>query len=135
MFFFVAMIYFGMYPLDVMTFEFSAPHLTETVDVDPDIDCYRGGKEKSPTIFCRVQAMEGIGYIEVENKGKTVLTDRDAPFEFRISESDLEAVVGQKNFHIVLRGKDGQMIRRYVRSASMLDGPDSGDTDPFSSSN
>lgn len=128
MLFFAVVIVFGTYPLDVMTFEFSAPQLTRTADVDPDINCYRTSKDESSTINCHVPAVEVIAYVEVENKGKIVLTDRKPPFEFTLNASELEEVVGRKNFHIILRGEDGHMIRRYVRSASMLDTKQKRDT-------
>lgn len=129
--FFVAVGIFGTYPLDVMTFEFSAPQLTTSHDINPKVTCYADtDTEAKKVIRCSLPAEEGIGYVEVENKGEVVLTDKEPPYEFSIDVADLEEVVGQKNFHVVLRTEDGQMIRRYVRSASMIEPKPNGDTTP-----
>lgn len=130
-FFFVAVGLLGLYPPDVMTFDFSALQLSGSHDINPDVSCYRNPENQSPAVIhCRVEATGEIGYVEVENKGKIIQTDRESPYELSIDVSDLDEVVGQKNFHIVLRTDNGQMIRRYVRSASMLERGPSADGSP-----
>lgn len=106
---------------DVMTFEFDATSLSSTPDVNPEVTCYRSGEESDAVIHCRLPAVEGIERVEVENDGRSLLVVEDPPYEFEIKVSDLEEVVGQRNFHVVLRDQHGSMIRRYVRSASMVD--------------
>lgn len=119
--FFTAVAWFGASPLDVMRFEFKPTGLTESPDINPEVTCYREATEGTDLIRCSLPSVAEIAYVEVENKGTTVITDRDPPFEFTIEVAELEEVVGQKNFHVILRDKDGYMIRRYVRSASMID--------------
>lgn len=121
--FFVVVIYLGMYPVSVMKFEFKALNLTQTPDINPKVSCYRkrSSMGESDEIICRVPDKEGIAYVEVENNGSIVLTDRSPPFKFTISVGDLEEVVGTKNFHVVIRDQNGSMIRRYVRSISLIE--------------
>ncbi|MFB6347249.1 MAG: hypothetical protein ABEK50_16115 [bacterium] len=128
--FFVAVGFFGAYPLDVMTFEFSAPQLTQSHDIDPDVECYRKAQTDDPLIYCNVPVRDAIAYVEVENRGNVIETDREPPFELTVDASELEEVVGQKNFHIILRDKNDYMIRRYVRSATMVETKKAGDTEP-----
>jgi hypothetical protein len=119
--FFVLVIYFGMFPLDVMTFRFKPSQLTDTPDVDPKVTCYRNEQPDDPRITCRIADNEAIGSVDVENNGRTLLTDEEPPYEFSLRVSELEEVVGQKNFHVIVRGENGSMIRRYVQSASMIE--------------
>lgn len=125
--FFVLVLYFGAYPADVMTFEFKPSHLTSTPDVDPDVSCYRE-ELPEPVITCQVARNEAIASVDLENNGRTILTDNQPPFKLSVPVSKLEEVVNQKNVHVVLRDPNGSMIRRYVRTASMLDVRPSADT-------
>lgn len=112
---------FGYRPPDVMTFEFKGTGLTSTPDINPEITCYRSDGDTSDLIHCSLPAVEGIERVEVENDNERLLVVEDPPYEFEVRVSDLEEVVGQRNFHVVLRDQNGSMIRRYVRSASMVD--------------
>ncbi len=108
------------YQVDYMTFEFQGLTGARSPDIDPDLTCELRGEDPEPTVFCRLTGTEGIDHLDVQNGGRTVQTVRDEPFEFSVPVSELQAVVGQKQFQIVLRDTNGAMIRRYVRSVELL---------------
>lgn len=120
--FFCAVPVLAHYPVDYMTFEFQALVGAKSRDVDPTLDCELRGPKSERSVFCRLTGTEGIEYLDVENKGRTVETVKKAPFEFSVPVSELQEVVGQKQFQIVLRDENGAMIRRYVRSVELLRG-------------
>jgi hypothetical protein len=128
--FFGVVLYFGYQPLEIMTFKFKAPQLTRSHDVNPEITCWRTGEADAQSIHCELPTLEAIARVEVENKGRTILTDEQPPYRFTLDVNELEEVVGQRNFHVVLKDKDGYMIRRYVRSAGMIEERTSSDTGP-----
>lgn len=117
----VAVVVFGFYPLDVMTFEFKATAVNLSHDINPELSCVLRTVEEERIIRCELSPPEGIHSITVENAGRTIVTDEEPPFAFSFPEAKLEKVVGRKNFQVVLRDQYGEMIRRYVRSVSMLD--------------
>lgn len=118
--FFCAVPVLAHYPVDVMTFEFQGLTGARSADVDPDLACEVRGEQPEATVVCRLTGTEGIDHLDVQNGGRTVETVRDAPFEFSVPVAELQAVVGQKQFQIVLRDENGAMIRRYVRSVELL---------------
>jgi hypothetical protein len=62
--------------------------------------------------------------VTVESGGERVAADDDPPFEFTVRESALREVVDQKQFQVVLRDADGDVIRRYTRRVSMIEAAD-----------
>jgi hypothetical protein len=117
--FFVAVLYFSFFPLDVMTFELKATGLTGSADISPEISCWRP-EQQSTTIRCTVSNEPGIASVLVETNGEPLRTDEKAPFQFSFDESDLNEVVGQKSFAIVPQDKNGNMLRRYVQQPALI---------------
>jgi len=52
--------------------------------------------------------------------GERIAVDRRPPFDFDIHGGQLTAVTGQKQFQVVLKDADGNTIRRYTRTLSMV---------------
>lgn len=117
--FFVSVIYFSFFPLDVMTFELKATGITGSSDISPEISCWRP-EQGSTTIRCTVSDEPGIASVEVETNGEPLSTDEKPPFRFSFDESDLNEVVGRKSFAIVPRDENGDMLRRYVQQPALI---------------
>ncbi|MFB6143407.1 MAG: hypothetical protein ABEJ30_08725 [Halorientalis sp.] len=111
----------GTFPPGAMTFDFdSALEDTTGTDINPDLLCTRSAHEGTTHIHCHVTTSEGIDHVEVMSGGETVTVDRDPPFEFTVSEGELTSVAGQRQFQVVLRDENGEMIRRYTRTLRMI---------------
>lgn len=110
----------GTFPPGVMTFDFRATLESGGVDIDPALTCTKGTGANDTVIHCHLSGSEGIDSVVVESGGEEILVDSDPPFEFNVPEGELNEVVGQKQFQVVLRDGDGETIRRYTRSASLI---------------
>lgn len=81
----------------------------------------KGTGANDTVIHCHLSGSEGIdSVVVVESGGEEILVDSDPPFEFNVPEGELNEVVGRKQFQVVLRDGDGETIRRYTRSASLI---------------
>ncbi|MDY6764137.1 MAG: hypothetical protein SV377_00355 [Halobacteria archaeon] len=117
--FFILVIVLGTFPLPFMTFNFQSA-IGDTVDVNPNLLCTKSTSGTETIIHCHLTRSEGIDHITVETSGKQIYVDREPPFDFTIKGSELEEVVGQKQFQVVLRDENGDEIRRYTRTVSMI---------------
>lgn len=119
--FFVATGVFGYWTPNPMLFEFKGTSLSSTPDVNPEISCYRFEERAESVIHCSLPTVESVERVEVENDDKRLLVVEDSPCEFELRVSELTEVVGQRNFHVILRDRNGSMIRRYVRSVDLVE--------------
>lgn len=124
--FLTAVVVLGTFPAAAgpMTYDFDATLEGAGADVNPDLLCTKSTNGTATEIHCHLTTAEGIDTVTVESGGKRVAVDRNPPFEFTIRESDLQEVVGQKQFQVVLRDADGDVIRRYTRTLSMIEAAD-----------
>lgn len=105
-----------------MVFDFgSALEDTTGTDINPDLLCTKSATDGEQIIHCHLTTSEGIDHVDVQSGGETVVVDRQPPFDFTISSRNLTEVTGQKQFQVVLRDGDGNMIRRYIRTLSMVE--------------
>lgn len=118
--FFLAVIYFSLFPLNIMTFDLSAVELGSTADIDPEVSCWRVEKGSS-TIQCEVSDEPGIAKVVVNHNGETILSVKNPPYRFTVDENDLKTVVGQKSFYIIPKDKNNQMLRRYVQQTRLIE--------------
>lgn len=119
--FFALVIIFGTMPPEVMAFSFSVSGLSGgTADVSPTLLCTASGEPGNRTIHCHLSNDEGIDSIAVESGGEQLLVDEEPPFDFTVSESELNSVMGQKQFQVVLRDENGDVIRRYTRTLDQI---------------
>jgi hypothetical protein len=88
--------------------------------VDPDLLYTKSGDPGEQTAHCHLTESEGIDAVTVESGGETVATDDSPPFEFTVREDELATVTGQKQFQVVLRDENGEMIRRYTRTLGLV---------------
>lgn len=119
--FLVAVIVLGTFPTTPMVFDFQSSLEDAGADIDPDLLCTKSTVDGQAHIHCHLTKSEGIDRVEVMSGGETVTVDRDPPFDFNINESELQEVTGQKQFQVVLRDENGDTIRRYTRSLSMIE--------------
>lgn len=119
--FLVTVVVLGTFPPGAMAIDFRSTLEEGGVDVNPDLLCTKSTLESGATIHCHLTRAEGIDSVAVESGGEVVLVDEEPPYEFTIHEDQLEEVVGQKQFQVVLRDEAGDDIRRYTRTLAMID--------------
>lgn len=119
--FIVLVIVVGLFPVSPVKIDVSGELGGTGVDVNPDLVCVKATADDGGTlVHCHLTRSEGIDRVRVESGGSTLVTDDDPPFDFTIAASDLETVVDQRQFQVVLLDENGQTIRRYTRSLSMI---------------
>jgi hypothetical protein len=93
-------------------------------DVDPDLLCTKADSGGETVVHCHLTTAEGVDSVVVESGDRRVVVDEDPPFDVTFSATELESVVGQKQFQVVLRDAEGETVRRYTRTLSMVDDAD-----------
>ena len=120
--FFAIVLVLGAFPPGVMAFDFTSAIEDSTgTDIDPDLLCTKSTHDGTTHVHCHLTESRGIDNVRVESGGEVVTTDEAPPFEFTVSEDDLSTVTGQKQFQVVLRDGDGNGIRRYTRTLTMIE--------------
>jgi len=111
----------GTFPPGAMAFEFSGQIGGTSVDINPDLACVKATADDGTTIVhCHLTRTEGIDRVVVESGGKTVLVDDEPPFDFTTREDQLNEVVGEKQFQVILQDENGNTLRRYTRTLPMI---------------
>lgn len=110
----------GTFPTGPMVFDFGSALDDAGADVDPDLLCTKSGPSGEESVHCHLTESEGIVTVTVESGGETIHTDDSPPFEFTVRADELASVTDQKQFQVVLRDEDGEMIRRYTRTLGMV---------------
>lgn len=118
--FVIAIVVFGTFPLGPMTIEFTSVLEGSGADINPDLACVKNTHPDGAEIHCHFTDADGVSSIEVVSGDTVIATDDSPPFEFTIHESELEEVVGEKQFRVVVRDEDGEVARRYNRRLSMI---------------
>lgn len=119
--FLIAVLIVGTFPMSPVIFDFgSAVGDSPSSDVNPDLLCTKAVEDGQTTVHCHLSDSEGIAEVTVESGSKTITTDESPPFEFTVHEDELVEVTDQKQFQVVLRDEDGNMIRRYIRTLGMV---------------
>lgn len=119
--FLIAVIVLGTFPAGPMLFDFGSSIGGDSADVNPDMLCTQSTVDGETIVHCHLSESEGIDHVEVQSGGETVLVDRQPPFQWEMNANQLQEVTGQKQFQVVLRDEDGDMIRRYVRTMSSIE--------------
>lgn len=110
----------GTAPAAPMVFDFGSTLESGGVDVNPGLTCTKSTQSGEAVVHCHLTESTGVDAIVVESAGEPVVRDEDPPFEFTVRESELATVTGQKQFQVVLTDADGNTIRRYTRTVSMI---------------
>jgi hypothetical protein len=118
--FLAAVVVLGTAPASPMLFDFGSTLSAGGVDVNPGLTCTKSVSGGEAVVHCHLTESAGIDSIVVESGGDPVVTDDTPPFEFTVRESELATVTGQKQFQVVLRDADGDTLRRYTRTVSMV---------------
>jgi len=120
--FLVAVVVLGTVPAGPMTVDFQSSLEDAGADIDPGLLCTKSTDDGGETrVHCHLSDADGIDHVAVVSGGEEVTVDRDPPFDFDVHASELTAVTGQKQFQVVLRDAEGNTIRRYSRTLSMID--------------
>lgn len=119
--FLTVVVLLGTFPVGTMTVDFTSDLEGASADIDPDLYCVKATNETTTRVHCHLSTADGISAVAVETGGERLLLVEEAPFDFTFDAARLEEVVGQKQFQVVLLDEDGETIRRYTRTMSMID--------------
>lgn len=118
--FLVLVIILGAFPPGAMAFDFDSTIEGAGVDVNPDLLCTKHVTDETTAVHCHLTESQGIDHVTVESGGEQIVVDREPPFDFEMTAAELNEVVGQRQFQVVLRDEDGSAIRRYTRTVSSI---------------
>jgi hypothetical protein len=118
--FLVAVVVLGTVPAGPVVFDFQSSLEGSGADINPDLLCTRSTTDGTTHVHCHLTEEDGIDHVVVMSGGERIAVDRQPPFDFDIHEGQLTSVTGQKQFQVVLRDPDGNTIRRYTRTLSMV---------------
>ena len=118
--FLVAVVVLGTAPTAPVVFDFQSSLEGAGADVDPDLLCTQSAASGETVVHCHLTESEGVDHVVVMSGGERVTVDRNPPFDFDVSERQLTSVTGEKQFQVVLKDADGDTIRRYTRTLSMV---------------
>lgn len=119
--FLVAILVLGTFPSGAVLVDFrSTLESSGAPDISPDLLCVRGTGENASAVHCHLTESRGIDRVVVESGSQRLAVDDDPPFEFTIRESELQEVVGEKQFTVRLLDADGDLIRQYTRRFAMI---------------
>lgn len=107
-----------------MVVDFDATLDSAGADIDPDLLCTKSTHGGETEVHCHLTRSEGVSTVTVESGGERIAVDETPPFDFTVRTSQMNEVVGDKQFQVVLRDDDGDVIRRYTRSVSMIERAD-----------
>jgi hypothetical protein len=111
----------GTVPTGPVVFDFQSSLGDAGPDIDPDLLCTKSTTDEEVNVHCHLTTSEGIDRVEVVSGGERLVVDRSPPFEFDVRASNMTEVTGQTQFQVVLRDENGDTIRRYTRTLSMID--------------
>ena len=118
--FLVAVAVLGTAPTGPVVFDFQSSLAGTSADINPDLLCTKSTEGDEATVHCHLTESTGVDHVVVMSGGERVTVDRDPPFDFDVRESQLTSVTGQKQFQVVLKDADGNTVRRYTRTLSMV---------------
>jgi hypothetical protein len=110
----------GTTPTAPVVFDFQSSLEGSAADVNPDLLCTKSTTDGETHVHCHLTESRGIDHVVVMSGGERVAVDRDPPFDFDVRSSQLATVTGQKQFQVVLRDAEGDTVRRYTRTLSMV---------------
>ena len=118
--FLAAVVVLGTFPTGPMVFDFQSSLEEAGADVDPDLLCTKSTGE-TVHVHCHLTESEGVESVEVLSGGRRLAVDDAPPFDFDVDSGDMTSVTGEKQFQVVLRDADGNTVRRYTRTLSMIE--------------
>lgn len=110
-FFIILVIIVGAYAPGFMFLNFDVA--SGGSDVDPELSCVDGGE----VIECELTETEGIGQVVVTSGEETLVVVEEPPYEFEVRKDEMVEAVSQKRYVVEVRDEDGEMQRRFSRSA------------------
>ena len=120
--FFAGVLVLGALRPGVMAVDFrSMTAASPTADINPTLTCTRDASSSPVTITCRLDDAAGVGAITVESGETSILERSGGDFAFTLQEDDLVQIVGQRQFQVIVRTAEGNEVRRFTRTASMIE--------------
>lgn len=110
----------GTFPVAPVAIDFDATFGQSAPDINPDLACVKSTGPAGTSVHCHLTEAQGVDSVVVQSGGEAVLVDEEPPFEWTVHEDDLQSVVGEKQFQVVLRDEDGNTLRRFTRTLSMI---------------
>lgn len=120
--FLIAVVLLGTFPVAPVQADLSSSFDDAGPDISPDLLCTKHTAEDgTATIHCHLTEAQGIDRVVVASDQRRLAVDDDPPFDFTISSADLsETRAGQQRFRVDLLDADGDLLRRYTRTVSMV---------------
>lgn len=124
-FFLVLVVVLGTFPVGPTTIDLSSSLESSGADISPDMHCVKHVSETGSTsIHCHLAEARGVDRVVVRSGQDRVLVDREPPFEWMMETNELNEVTGQQRFTVELLDENGDLIRRYTRTVSMIESGD-----------
>jgi len=115
--FLAGVVVLGTYPVGPMAFEFGGGGAGGP-DVDPTLTCSKA--TDASAVHCHLEGAAGVDHVVVRSGGERLAVDREAPFEFTVETAEMTEVAGQRQFQVLLKDAEGNTVRRYTRTVSMV---------------
>lgn len=111
----------GTFPAGPMTIDFASGLDSSGVDIDPALLCVKGAHANGTDVHCHLSESEGVDRVVVRSGGRTLVVDRNPPFDFTVQADRLERTAGGARFTVDLVAADGSLIRRYTRTLGRIE--------------
>ena len=118
--FVLAVLVLGALPFGAMAVDFQAGFGSDSPDVNPELSCVTSPTPTGTNVTCTLSSSEGVGSVDVRSDGASIASVTEPPYVFTIRERDLGTVTGEKQFTVVLRDEDGDLVRRYTRRLALI---------------
>lgn len=119
--FLAAVVVLGTVPVGPVVVDFRSSLEGAGADVSPDLLCVKTTADDGTAVHCHLTESRGIDRVVVESGDSRLVVDDEPPFEFTVHERELESVMGEKRFTVVLLDEDGELVRQYTRRLSMVE--------------
>lgn len=115
--FLVLVVVLGTNPVGPMAFEFGGGG-DAGPDIDPTLTCSKS--TDAATVHCHLEGAAGVERVQVRSGGERLAVAESAPFAFTVETSEMTEVAGQRQFQVVLQDAQGDTLRRYTRTVTMV---------------
>jgi len=108
-------------PVAPMLIDFQSALEDSGADITPDMVCVKHTNDTGvASIHCHLTDATGVDRVAVYSGDTRLLVDDTPPYEWTVTSTELQTVMGSKRFRVDLIDADGDLIRRYTRSLPMI---------------
>ncbi|MFB6187065.1 MAG: hypothetical protein ABEI86_09400 [Halobacteriaceae archaeon] len=119
--FIIAVVIVGTFPVNVMLVNFQSTLDDGGIDINPNLLCVKSTNQNGTSVHCHLTESRGVDRVVVTSGGTQLTVDENPPFEFTIAASNMESVVGEKQFTVKLLDENGNLVRRYTRRLALIE--------------